>query len=170
MDQLLKEPNQFATNHPIAQQDQQKPGFFQRIIHVFHKDKPEQEKNRKTGRDLELTMVVSPQPLKLSETHEIQVTLRVTNNTSKVVQLDFPTTQRVEVLLRNPSGKLVTQWSENQSFENDPSDLILNPREHIEYAVNISGRDMVAGQTYTVEGFLPNYERLKASQTVIPVR
>jgi len=148
-----------------------RPGIFHRMINVFHKekkDKPDDEK--KKSKTLDLTMELSPQPLKLSQSHEIQVTLRLTNNTGKLAQLDFPTTQRIEVLLRNETGKLVTQWSENQSFDNDPGYVTINPREHVEYTVTISGRDMAGGRTYTIEGFFPNYDKLRVSKTVVPER
>lgn len=148
-----------------------KPGIVHRVINFFHKDKTKAaSKETKDGKRLDLAMTISPQPLKLSDTHEISVTLTLTNNTDKLTQLDFPTTQRVEVLLRNEAGKMVTQWSENQSFSNDPGYVTINPREHVEYTVSISGRDMVAGKTYTIEGFLPNYDKLRVTKTIIPER
>jgi len=158
-----------------TQPDQPRPGMFQRMIHVFHKGKDkdasaDQEGGKKKSKTLNLTMEVSPDPLKLSESHQIQVTLRLTNNTPKMVQLNFPTTQRIEVLLRNATGKMVTQWSENQSFDNDAGYVTINPREHVEYSVSISGRDLVAGKPFTIEGFLPNYENLKVSKTIVPQR
>lgn len=151
-----------------------RPGFFKRAINAvnpFHKDKgrAQDDKKAKTrAKKLELTMEISPLPLKLSETHEIQVKLVLTNNSHKIVQLDFPSTQRIEVLLRNQTGKLVAQWSEEQSFVNDPGYVTINPREHVEYTASVSGRDMVTGQSYTVEGFLPNFEELKISKTIVP--
>lgn len=151
------------------------PGFFKRAVSAvnpFHKkDRAPEDKTGKTrAKKLELTMEITPQPLKLSETHEIQVKLVLTNNSRQIVQLDFPTTQRIEVLLRNQAGKLVAQWSEEQSFVNDPGYVTINPREHVEYTASVSGRDMVAGQSYTVEGFFPNFEELKVSKTIVPVQ
>ena len=79
------------------------PGIFHRIIGVFHKskDKDAEAKDKK----LELTISFAPDPVKLSQGREIQVTLMLTNRTGKFVQLDFPTTQRFEVLLRNQAGE-----------------------------------------------------------------
>lgn len=144
-----------------------KPGIFHRIINVFHKDNgdvPAKEKK------LALSLDFAPQPVKLSDGKEIQVTLTLTNDTGRFVQLDFPTTQRVEVLLRNETGKLVTQWSEQQSFTNDPGYVSINPGEHVQYAVSISGRDLVAGKAYTIEAFFPNYENIRATRDFVPQR
>lgn len=152
-----------------------RPGIFKRALHavtIFHKDKNrvQDDKQAKTrAKKLELTMEISPQPLKLSEAHEIQVRLVLTNRSHEIVQLDFPTTQRIEVLLRNPAGKLLAQWSEEQSFSNDPGYVIINPREHVEYTASISCRDLAAGKSCTVEGFLPNFEELKISKTIVPI-
>jgi hypothetical protein len=145
------------------------PGFFHRIINVFHKDKAAEERAQKEKK-LDLTLDFSPQPVKLSEGKEIQVTLVLTNRTGRFAQFTFPTTQRIEVLLRNHAGKLVTQWSEEQSFTNDPGYVTINPGEHVQYTVNISGRDLVPGQTYTIEGFFPNYENLRVTRDFVPQR
>ena len=40
----------------------------------------------------------------------------------------------------------------------------------MEYIANLSTRDFVAGETYTVEAFFPNFDPLKSQQTVAPVK
>ena len=47
--------------------------------------------------------------------------------------------------------------------------VAINPGERLEYAVNVSTRDLVAGETYTVEAFFPNFEPLRQSLPVTPV-
>jgi hypothetical protein len=165
-----------ASVHPLlAEEDAAtptptpRPCILHRIVNVFHKDKAAEEA-RKKAKKLELTVEITPQPVKLSDGNKIQVTVRLTNKTDKFVQLEFPTTQRIEVLLRNPAGKLVTQWSEEQSFTNDPGYVTLDPNEHVEYTVTISGRDLVAGKPYTIEAFFPNYENLRVTRDFVPVR
>lgn len=158
-----------------APQPTPKPGFFHRIINVFHKDKaPDKtstpKKAGKGEKKLLLTLDFSPQPVKLSQGREIRVTLVLTNKTDKLVQLTFPTTQRIEVLLRNEAGKIVTQWSEEQSFNNDAGYVTIDPGEHVQYSVSISGRDLVAGKTFTIEGFFPNYESLRVTRDFVPER
>lgn len=164
-----------ATIQPLAADEEPtpsptpKPGLLHRMINVFHKDNAADAAAKKEKR-LILTLSYTPDPVKLSAGKEIQVTVRLTNKTEKLVQLTFPTTQRIEVLLRNAAGKIVTQWSEEQSFTNDPGYVTINPGEHVEYVVRISGRDLVAGRTYTIEGFFPNYENLRATTNFIPER
>lgn len=157
-----------------TQPEKTKPGFFNRMVNVFHKETPadgqKTVKPAKKGKGLDLALNIAPDPLKLSESHQIQVTVTLTNNTGKLTQLNFPTTQRIEVLMKNQAGKLVAQWSEDQSFANESGYVTINPREHVQYTANISGRDLVAGQTYTIEVFFPNYENLKVSTSLVPQR
>ena len=161
---LLASVRPLFANEETTPQPTPTPGFFHRALNVFHKDKPKADKK------LQLTLSYSPQPVKLSAGKEIQVTLVLTNGTGKFVQLSFPTTQRVEVLLRNEAGKLVTQWSEEQTFTNDPGYVSIDPGEHVQYTVNISGRDLIPGKTYSIEGFFPNYENLRATSNFVPER
>jgi hypothetical protein len=117
---------------------------------------------------LMIAMKVEPQPLKLSDARQMKVTVVVANKSSKLVQLEFPTTQRIEVLVRNASGKLVEQWSEDRTFANEPGIRAINPGERLEYAATLSTRDLVVGQSYTVEALFPNYESLRLQKTVVP--
>jgi hypothetical protein len=145
------------------------PGFISRFFNIFHHaPKPPVEKISLHGRKFALGLDISPQPLKLSETRQMKVTLVLTNKSANFVHLEFPTTQRIEILIRNKAGKLVTQWSEDQSFANEPSYVAINPGERIEYSESVPTREMAAGQPYTVEGFFPNYDDLKTSKTIVP--
>ncbi len=120
------------------------------------------------GRRLALTIEVAPAPLKLAEARTMQVTLRLANRSKKFVQLSFPTTQRIEVLVKNKTGKMVEQWSEDQAFSNEPSLVTVNPGERLEYTANVATRDMAAGEPFVVEGFFPNFEELRVQKTVVP--
>ena len=44
--------------------------------------------------------------------------------------------------------------------------VAINPNERLEYSVNIATRDMVAGETYAVEGFFPNFDALRKTRPV----
>ena len=113
-------------------------------------------------------MDVSPLPVKLSEARRLAVTVSLRNKSGKFIHLEFPTTQRIEVLIRNQADKLVTQWSEDQSFSNEASYITINPDERIEYNVSVATRDMTAGQPYTIEGFFPSFDDLKIKKTIVP--
>lgn len=140
-----------------------------RTLEVLHlKHAPKQTNAPQMHHQLELRIDVAPAPVKLSDTREMKVTVSVFNRGKKFVHLDFPTSQRIEVLVRDPSGKAVTTWSEDQSFTNDPATVTVNPGERLEYAVTVATREMNAGQPYTVEASFPAYPELTIRQQVIP--
>ncbi len=141
------------------------PGMFSRMLDVF---RPSAGKSELKWKQLLLTMKLEPLPLKLGETRQLKVTLQLTNKSKKFVQLEFPTTQRIEVIVKRPDGKLVEQWSEDQSFSGDPSFVTINTGERLEYSVSVATRDMTAGQPAVIEAFFPNYEPLRVEQTITP--
>ena len=147
--------------------DGRKPGVLSRFFNRFHGsgDPKTQTVNWK---QLIMTMNVEPLPLKLGETRQMKVTLRLLNKSKRLVQLEFPTTQRIEVLLRSQTGKMIEQWSEDQVFANEPTLVTINPGERLEYSANIATRDLTAGQSYTVIGYFPNFEQLKATRLIVP--
>ena len=72
---------------------------------------------RPNARGLVVEIKSAPDPVKLGETRQIDVTL-VLRNTSKVTaNLKFATSQLIEMLLREPdTGKVVSQWSADHTF------------------------------------------------------
>jgi hypothetical protein len=153
------------------------PGIFNRIYHTLglsHSKADDQKKEAESKlpnwHHLVLSIAITPQPVNLSETHEMRVTMKLENKSKKIAQLEFPTTQRIEVLIKNSGGKLVEHWSEDQSFANDPGMVTVNPGERLEYSATVATRDLVPGETFTVEGFFPNYEVLHATAKVVPVK
>lgn len=119
-------------------------------------------------RNLALKMQISPIPVKLSDVRQLQVRIRLENISKRYVQLEFPTTQRIEILVHGENGKLVTQWSEDRSFDPTVSYVGINPGEHLEYSTTIPTRDMQPGKKYIVQGFFPQFEALKTEQIVVP--
>jgi hypothetical protein len=143
-----------------------KPSLWHRLTHPFGSKKKEAQGKGPVFKQLEMGLVVDPNPVKLADNRQLKVTLTLTNRGGKLAQLEFPTSQRVEVLIKSKDGKTIEQWSQDQAFNNEPTLVTINPRERLEYAVNVATRDMSAGQTYIVEGFFPNFEALRKS---IPV-
>jgi archaellum component FlaG (FlaF/FlaG flagellin family) len=143
-----------------------KPGLMNRLLHPFGGGKSDEKGKDTKFKNLEMKVTLDPAVAKLSESRTLKVTVMLKNTGKKLVQLDFPTTQRIEVLVKNKAGKRVAQWSEDQAFTNDPSIVAINPGERLEYTANVSTRDFVAGETYTLEAFFPNFEALRDSRTV----
>lgn len=121
------------------------------------------------ARGLKMEMTLSPLPVKLSEVRRIEVVVRITNRTRRIIQLEFPTQQRLEIVLKDDSGRVVTQWSEDQYFAQSRSYLTINPREHVDYSEKMPTRDLVANRSYTLEAFLPGYAELAVRETFVPV-
>ena len=143
-----------------------KPSLLSRMLHPFGGSKAKDKEQVTTFRQLEMGLIIDPNPVKLSDNRQMKVTLTLTNRGGKLAQLDFPTSQRVEVLLKTKDGKTIEQWSQDQSFNNEPTLVTINPKERLEYSVNVATRDMVPGQTYTVEGFFPNFDALRKTHPV----
>ena len=143
---------------------EKKPGIVHRVLHPFG-GKSGGAKN--AGR-LAVEMKLSPLPLKLAESNRLKVTLTLVNHGKKLAPLEFPTSQRIEVLIKNSAGKTIEQWSQDQAFTSEPTVVTINPGERAEYAVEVATREMSAGQRYTVQGFFPKYDTLKAEQTLVP--
>ena len=144
---------------------EKKPGIVQRVLHPFGGGKDSAGKN--SGR-LAVDLKLAPLPLKLSETNRLKVTLTLANHGKKLAPLEFPTSQRIEVLIKNNFGKTIEKWSDDQPFANDPTVVAINPGERAEYTVEVATREMSAGQSYTVEGFFPSYNTLRAEKALTP--
>lgn len=130
---------------------------------------PKDAQSGKEWKQLVPAMSIDPTPLALNEVRTMKVTLRLTNKGKKLTQLDFPTTQRIEVLVKDATGKRIEQWSEDQAFQNEPTVVTINPAERIEYTATVATRELKAGQAYTIEAFFPNFEQLRVSKQITPL-
>lgn len=115
------------------------------------------------------TLSVDPPAPKLAEVRLVNVRLHLLNRGKRMVRLDFPTTQRIDVVVKDTTGKVVEQWSEYHRFEKEPGLVAINPGERLEYPASVATREMKAGQTCTIEAWMPAYESLRASAAVTPV-
>jgi len=131
-------------------------------------DREKKSRRAKSGR-LDLEMAVAPLPLTLSEVRRMDVTIKLINRGKRLVQLQFPTSQRIEVVVLDENGGKVMQWSEDQYFENAPSYLSINPGERVQYDLKVATREMVGGRKYTLETSVPGYEALKERLTLMPL-
>ena len=63
-----------------------------------------------------LVVQVPTEPVRISEVRQLRVNAALTNLGSNPISLDFPTSQRIEIQLLNPTGEALTRWSENRAF------------------------------------------------------
>jgi hypothetical protein len=148
-----------------APTDPPKKSLWSRLNPFGSKEKSSKDKST-NFKQLEMGLLVDPNPVKLGDNRLIKVTLTLTNRGGKMAQLEFPTSQRVEVLLKGKAGQTIEQWSQDQAFDNEPTLVTINPKERLEYTVSVATREMVAGETYTVEAFFPNFEALRKTLSI----
>ncbi len=139
---------------------QEKRSWLKRLFHPFGSSETIPEyKNRKL-RGLVLSVELPQGAIRLSEMRQLPVHITLTNRSERAVELDFPSEQRIEILLRDSAGRIVTRWSENRAFEDQPGNVLINPNEHVEYSETIATRELAPGKVFTVEVTLPAYPEL----------
>jgi len=111
---------------------------------------------------------VEPQDFSLAERRELDSTYTVRNNTKKIIRLDFNTTQRIDILTSDSSGKVIEKWSEDRAFQLQEGIVIVNPKERIEYSEKVATRDMKPLDPYTIKAEIIGYPDYTATTTVTP--
>jgi intracellular proteinase inhibitor BsuPI len=152
------------TSTPITTSTLKKRGLIGRIFHPFSSSDVLPKYNDRKLRGLVLDLQVSPQPVRLSEIRQMEIKVTVTNLGNRMIPLDFPTDQRIEVQLFNSADAVLTKWSENHAIKDKPGTVLINPGEHVEYKENIATRDLTPGRVFTAEVFFPKYPDLKIRQ------
>jgi hypothetical protein len=160
----LATPNAAPTETPMTTTTMQKRGLFGRMLHPFSSSEALPKYNDRRLRGLVLNLQVSPQPVRLSEMRQVEVKVAVTNMGNHMIQLDFPTDQRIEIQLLNAADVVLTKWSDNHAIKEQPASVLINPGEHIEYKENIATRELTPGKVFTAEVFFPKYPDLRVRQ------
>ncbi len=146
---------------------QEKRGWLSRMLHPFSSsEKIPQYKNSKI-RGLALTVELPGEPVKLSEVRQLPVHVILTNRGDRAVEMVFPSEQRIEILLHDSNGRVLTRWSENRAFAEQVGTLLINPGEHVEYSETIATRELSSGRVFTVEVTLPAYPEIVAQRKSI---
>lgn len=146
---------------------EEKRSWLSRMFHPFGSSEKIPEYTNPKIRGLLLTVELPAEPVKLSEVRQLPVHILLTNRGDKAVQLIFPTEQRIEILLHDSTGRVVTRWSDNRAFEEQPSTLLINPSEHVEYSETIATRELSPGKVFAVEVVVPAYPELDAQRKSI---
>jgi len=147
----------------LAQEtDAEKRGWFNRLNPFRSERLPEYKDPQLRG--LVMTLEVAPQPLKLSEVRQMDVRVRLTNKSKRPITLEFQTSQRFEIYLRNSSETVLTTWSDNHAFAQVVGTVYINPQEHIEYAETIATRELTPNKVFIAEVFFPKYPELRLRQ------
>src|SRR5690606_33746015 len=113
-------------------------------------------------------LVIEPSEFSVDDRREITVRFLVQNRSNRLVKLDFPTSQRVEILVRNPAGEVIERWSDDRAFHDEAGVVMINPDERIQYEERIATREMQPGVTYTIEASLANNPEFTKTTTITP--
>jgi len=132
-----------------------------------------QKANTIDFQDFKTTLEIDPQGLSLaayasdaSGAHLLKVSFVVKNIGKRTYTLSFPTSQRFELLLKNPAGQTVYRWSLDKRFLDEVGILMVNPTDQVGYTEMIPldhlYAPLIAG-TYTVDFHLANYPEIGTS-------
>lgn len=132
-------------------------------MHPFGSGRPEQFRDPRL-RGLSLRLEISPQPLKLSETRQLEIKAILSNKSKKAFELDFDNDQRIEIYLMNSAEAVLTKWSDNHAVSPKPEIVLVNPDEQVQYVQTITTRDLSPNKVYTAEVFFPKYPELRVRQ------
>ena len=133
----------------------------------FSKKKPTKSSGT-DFRNIVTSIQIKPETVRLSTTRSIDATMQITNKTERGLQLSFPTSQHIEVVVKTEDGKVIQRWSEDQRIERETSLVVVNPGERLEYVASISTRNMTVGTTYVIEATAPGYAGIFARIVVVP--
>ncbi|HEY8965097.1 MAG TPA: BsuPI-related putative proteinase inhibitor, partial [Candidatus Methylacidiphilales bacterium] len=126
-----------------------------------------QKANSIDFQDFKASVDVDPAGLSLasyasdaSGAHLLRVGFTLKNIGKRTYTLSFPSSQRFELLLKNPAGQVVYMWSHDKRFLDEVGILMINPTDQVGYTETIPldriYAPLVPG-TYTVDFRLANY-------------
>ncbi|MCX7868534.1 MAG: BsuPI-related putative proteinase inhibitor [Terrimicrobiaceae bacterium] len=115
------------------------------------------------------SLELDPPEFSLADRREVEANFQVANRTRRILRLDYPTSQRIEILTRSPSGEIVERWSDDRAFDQSEGIVFINPGERISYSEKIPTRDMKAGETYTIEAEVAGSQEYRAQVQVTPL-
>lgn len=120
------------------------------------------------GRTTTEHLAVEPAQFSLGERREVEAAYTLRNDSNKILRLDYETSQRIDIVTRDPAGKVIERWSDDRAFKPQEGIVIINPRERIEYREKIPTREMKAGETYTIQSEITGHPEYNAARTVTP--
>lgn len=94
----------------------------------------------------------------------MDVKLTLTNKSKRPITLEFPDSQRIEIILRNSADTVLTTWSDNHAFAQNASTVLINPQERVQYAETIATRELMPNKVFIAEVFFPKYPELHVRQ------
>ena len=111
---------------------------------------------------------IDPTAFPLNDRREINVTYSIFNNSKELSRIEYPTSQRIEILTYDGQGKVIDRWSDDHAVHDEEGIVVINPHERIEYQEKIPTREMKAGQSYKIEAKVASEPNFISQQFVSP--
>lgn len=115
-----------------------------------------------------LQLILEPSHFSVEDTPELTVTFKITNNKNTTLLLDFPTNQRLDIVVKKKNGDVITRWSADRDFEPFPGLVTINVKESVVFTEKISTAGMQHGETYIIDATLVGQKGYNLSQEVTP--
>jgi hypothetical protein len=122
---------------------------------------PKRDKQR-----LRLEVVGAVNPVLVRATSSIEVQLRVVNPTKRAQVLEFSSGKRVEAVVRNAAGQIVSRASEGGTEAGPGSLVTVNPGERLEYRLSLPTSGLKPGNVYTLEAAVTGQAGLLARMEI----
>jgi hypothetical protein len=155
--------------------DNQPPVFWQdsgNHFSIFNGDpKRIQRANAVDPKAFDTVTALTPDPLSLkalkaiAPNPSIKITFSVHNHGKKTYTLSFPTAQRWDFRILDPTGKPIYVYSENCEFEQTVGSSMVNFDDKLVYTESVDFDDLaapLAPGAYKVQAVLANYPEMHA--------
>jgi hypothetical protein len=104
-----------------------------------------------------------------SEPSTIRAGLLITSTSKNPRTFSFPDAKRIDILIKDATGKERYRWSGNKRFAQSIGTSMVMPGERLRFAVEFKSdaiQPALSGGTYTVEMQLANYPDFTATETL----
>jgi hypothetical protein len=118
---------------------------------------------------LEVSLKLESHQVSLSKDREVRGVIRITNRGRRTQVLQFPSSLRVEAVMREgsgSSGSIVARANEDRGVREEEGALTVNPGERLEFELNLPTRALSPGRVYQLEAAVVNQVGLVARTEV----
>ncbi len=144
------------------------PDSFGRLFRAITQKKADKPRHVVSEGKSPLSIILEPAQFELKHRREITVTLIFTNESDRQIRLTFPTTQRIDLLLKDKTGAIIEKWSDYHSFDPLEEVVAVNPHETIAYSQRFPTRNMKRLETYTLDASFSSQPQYKQSIPICP--
>ena len=139
------------------------------VVDVFSPSASKSDSSSAPKSSLKVALACTPSPLDLKQTRNLTVLVKFFNGGKKTQLLEFSSFQRVDAVLRDASGKIVSRATLATPLRTDePALVTVNPGERLEYALSLPTVGMIAGKAYRLEAALVGQSGLTAAMEITP--